>query len=342
MIKNEIGSEFSNEAFDNGFDFQIPNDVRDFSLTFSGRTAIDVVIKNNPNIRKAMLPSYCCDSMIEPFRKSIIDICFYDVNYNNKFQIDIDIPEDVDLLLWCNYFGYQITMPNLESFINRGGIIVEDITHSLYSKQMYNVQSHFIVASLRKWGAVLCGGYCGSKYSLLINKPFQEPSSSFIDKKKEAMKLKEQYLIDGDETKKERYLLLYGESNKWLAENYVNLKMDTESKRILFNKEMQSFRDRRIANAMFLHEGLKNNPNVQCLFGMEEMECPLFVPIIIKNGKRDYYRKRLIDNKIYCPIHWSHPNADCQSNLYDLEISLICDQRYSEQEMERIIDVLSN
>ena len=76
------------------------------------------------------------------------------------------------------------------------------------------------------------------------------------------------------------------------------------------------------------------------LFDMNDIDCPLFVPIIIKNGKRDYYRKKLIENKIYCPIHWPQPNEKCESNLYELELSLICDQRYTENDMKKIISIL--
>ena len=34
------------------------------------------------------------------------------------------------------------------------------------------------------------------------------------------------------------------------------------------------------------------------------------------------------------------PNSDCESNLYDIEISLVCDQRYSEADMMRIVKTI--
>lgn len=335
----EIGSEFSNYK-DDGLNFIMPEKIKDYVFTFSGRTAIDVVLKNLPHIKKAFLPSYCCDSIIEPFRESNIEVCFYNVSYQNEFQIEMNIPQDVDLLLWCNYFGYKNNMPNLDYFIDRGGIIVEDITHSLYSQQKYDSQSHFLVASLRKWGPLFCGGYCASINTLLQYKPIKQPLASFKDNKKLAMDLKEQYLIDKSNIKKEKYMALFSKCNKWLSKNYLNLRIDDESKKILFRSNNESIRDKRIANARCLHEGLKNNMNIEMLFDISDIDCPLFVPIIIKNGKRKYYQKKLIKNKIYCPIHWPHPNEKCESNLYELELSLVCDQRYSKIDMEKIISIL--
>ena len=77
------------------------------------------------------------------------------------------------------------------------------------------------------------------------------------------------------------------------------------------------------------------------MFDIENMDCPLFVPVIIKNGKRDVIRKKLVDNEIYCPVHWPHPDANCESNLYEMELSLVCDQRYGREDMQRIVDVLN-
>lgn len=336
---SEIGSEFSNYK-DDGLNFVMPEKIKDYAFTFSGRTAIGVVLKNLPHIKKALLPSYCCDSMIEPFRESKIEVYFYNVNYQNILQIEVNIPQDVDLLLWCNYFGYKNNMPNLDYFINKGGIIVEDITHSLYSQQKYDSQSHFLVASLRKWGPLFCGGYCASTNTLLKYKPMQQPPIYFIDNRKLAMDLKEQYLINKSNSKKEKFMTLFNECNKWISKNYLNLLIDDESKKILFRSKNESIINKRISNARCLHEGLQNNVNIEMLFDINYIDCPLFVPIIIKNGKRDYYRKKLIENKIYCPIHWPHSNEKCESNLYELELSLICDQRYTENDMKKIISIL--
>lgn len=336
----EIGSEFSYEAYNLG-QGQRPLFSDDGFMVFSGRTAIETILKNEPMIRSALLPSYCCDSMIEPFRKAGIKVSFFSVNYDNGLKIEIDELLDVDCLLWCNYFGYRISMPDLSILINQGGIIIEDITHSFLSIEQNHEQSHYLVASLRKWEPILSGGYCVTRKNLLKSIPAVSPPALFVEQKKKAMQMKSKYLSGDSSVEKNIFLHMFAESNEWLKNNYSNLTIDEYSKHFLLNTDYEVHRRKRIKNAQVLYEGLKKNSNIEFLYPIEQLDCPLFVPVIIQNGKRDAFRKRLIENNIYCPVHWPRPNADCQSNLYDIELSLICDQRYTENDMKRIIEVLN-
>lgn len=338
----EIGSEFSFKSFDQNQGIVLPDKVMDYTFTFSGRTSLETVLKNEPQIRKAMLPSYCCDSIIEPFRKKGIQVCYYDVNFEDGLQIKLDVQDDIDVILWCNYFGYRVQMPDLKEFINDGGIVIEDITHSFFSKEKFHAQSQYLVASIRKWEPVLCGGYCASVRGKLKYKPIKVPPKSFLEKKKHAMVLKSAFLNGDNNISKDTFLQEFADSNKWLSTNYSELSVDDESRKILDSIDWgEEYRIRR-DNAKVLYAGLKNKDYIQLIFEEKEMDCPLFVPIVIKNGKREIIRKRLIDNRIYCPIHWPKPHTECKSNLYDLELSLICDQRYGEADMNRIISVICN
>ena len=328
----EIGSEFHKAQTESGKGFIPPVDG---TFVFSGRTAIETVLKELPYAKKAALPSYCCDSMIEPFRRAGYQLEFYSVNYFDKLVIDVQISKDVDVLLWCNYFGFHITMPDFSEFKKRGGVIIEDVTHSLLSESFCNLQSDYLVASVRKWFPINCGGYCALVNGTLRFKPTQMPSQEFIDNKSLAMRLKAEYLDDLDEQKKEQFLSIFGNSNHWLAENYSELDIDFGSKDFLGCVDVIEQRHRRRRNTHILYEGLKNK--VEFMFSEEDMDCPLFVPVLLSD--RNETRKILTENKIYCPVHWPKP-IDCNSNLYDMELSLICDQRYGEEEMIKIISVL--
>lgn len=336
----EIGSEFPYCDSMNGRGLK-KFDVVDEAYVFSGRTAIETVIKNISHMKKVLLPSYCCESMIEPFRKADIDIDFYKVNFEEKLVVQLEGYEEVDAILWCNYFGFHVDRPDFSEFIAKGGIVIEDITHSFLSDLSFGKQSQYLVASIRKWGPVLSGGYCASTKEILENKPNRNPSQDFLLLKKEGMLLKKEFVKGNQEIDKKDFLDKFSISNKWLAENYFELTMDEESKNIFSCHDWESNQQIRRKNAKVLYEGLKNHKTIEFLFNEEEMDCPLFVPIIIKNNRRDEVRKKLIENKIYCPIHWPKPNDRCESNLYDLEISLICDYRYNAFDMQRIISVLS-
>lgn len=332
---SEIGSEFHAERIGvirNSFFLSYGE------LVFSGRTAIETVLKEAPYAKKALLPSYCCESMIIPFRKAGIEVDFYDVWYKNGMQFSIGISADTDILLWCNYFGFNNAMPDCSSFIERGGIIIEDITHSLLSAHQFHNQSHYHVASIRKWEPINCGGYCASAKGKLYHIPNNAPADDFLKIKQDAMKLKAEYLCDHDELKKPKFLRMFGESNSWLAENYSGLSIDQWSREYLSKVDIQRQREIRCSNAHILYNGLKDT--VQFMFKEEEMDCPLFVPILLPE-KRGDVRAGLAANGVYCPIHWPKPQV-CESNLYDMELSLICDQRYKEEDMERIVTVLND
>lgn len=341
-MKQEIGSEFSYENRPEEDALLFSTEATNSAHVFSGRTAIETVLRNEPLIQKAMLPSYCCDSMIEPFRRAGIEVCFYQVCYSDGLQITLKIPEDVDCLLWCNYFGFRNKMPDVSKFVDRGGIIIEDITHSLYSLSQNHEQSHYLVASVRKWEPILCGGYCASLKKKMKIVPNVYPPVEFLEQKKTAMQMKARYLNGDGSVSKDAYLQMFSQSNHWLAEHYSGLAIDYYSQTYLRNVDYKAHCEARRQNADVLYDHLKDYREIRFLFEKSEMDCPLFVPVIVKNGERDRIRQKLIEHQIYCPVHWPKPNADCESNLYDMELSLICDHRYNAEDMRRIASVLNN
>lgn len=341
MQMREIGSEFhysfikKNSSLKNDFNFN------DGAFTFSGRTAIETVLKNIQTAKKALVPSYCCDSILEPFRNADICIEFYDVYYKDGLKIKLNISDDVDLILWCNYFGFCFEMPDFSSFLNKGGIIIEDITHSFLSNSLYNSQSEYVVASLRKWFPLLSGGFCGTTKNLLKYKPNKEVPKEFLELKKTAMLQKSLYLSNGDVELKKIFLNNFSISNKWLSSYYSELKIDSESSNILMSIDFDDIRRIRRGNASCIYDFLNKQKNITPLFKEEDMDCPLFVPIIFKSAQeRDLTRQKLIEKGIYCPIHWPKPNLECVSNLYDLELSLICDQRYNLDDVKYMMNIL--
>lgn len=317
-MKREIGSEFHSIPIENGYGLTLP---RPGTLVFSGRTAIETVLGKLPNANTALLPSYCCDSMIVPFRAAGLKVKHYDVKWRDGLKVKIN--DTADILLWVNYFGYRNEMPEFD------GVIIEDATHSFLSIRQYHERSDYLVASLRKWEPVNCGGYCS------VDAEGEEPTEEFITLKRAAMTLKSEYLFDHDEEKKPRFLSMFDESNHWLAEHYSGLLIDSWSRDYLSHVDIEGQRRIRRENAKVIYEGLKGK--AQFMFHEEDMDCPLFVPIILPN--RDEVRRKLTEAGIYCPVHWPKPEG-YSSNIYDMELSLICDQRYNTQDMERMIEVL--
>lgn len=350
----EIGSEFSIGAFPDSLESMFPKWLQfgsDRILTFSGRTAIEcalIDILEKREVREALLPSYCCASMIEPFEKAGINVQFYDVFLDAKCQrlcVDLVIQKETEIVLFCNYFGYETPYPKetLAKFKEKGGIVIEDITHSLLRENPYHLESDYYIASVRKWGALLSGGLCCKRTGKLVDMSLKEPEKSYQMNKKKAMLLKEQYLQSGDETVKSEYLNLFSQCNRELGEQYSKLIMDDISALLIQEWDIIDIRQKRKQNSMFLHERLKKLDCIKPLFELREEDYPLFIPIVCKDEQqRMKLRQRLTQENIYCPIHWPKPSETCKSNLYKTELSLICDQRYSTVDMQRICEVIED
>ena len=340
----EIGSEFYICDEKPGQGLKWSKDLDKSAFVFSGRTAIELAIKSilkEKTVRKALLPSYCCDSMIQPFHDQDITVSFYDINYRDEcLDINLKLTNEVDVIVWCNYFGFTIPMPHLFDFKDRGGIVIEDITHSLLSETPYHGQSDYLVASLRTWGPMICGGYCAALNGELLQTDYPSPPSSFIKARIEAMEMKRDYLVSNGSIQKTEFLSNYHRSNEWLASHYHGLSIDEGSRQYILNTDFEAHRMIRRANAYTLYEGISGCTNIKPLFREDRMDCPLFLPIIVEGGGRSAIHQRLIENNVYCPIHWPRPSNECVSNLYNEELSLICDQRYTESDMRRLLSIL--
>lgn len=340
----EIGSEFERMEPDAAVQDRWLPACEDACLTFSGRTAIETVLRDLEGVKKALLPDYCCDSMIEPFRAAGAEICHYPAEPFLRGEAALEIPDDCDVVLWCNYFGFRHGFPEaaLQRFRSRGGVVIEDITHSLLSDNQSHPCSDYLVASLRKWFPVSCGGYCGKRTGMFRQKPRALPSEEFLSLRTEAMERKKAYIDQGNVGDKGLFLQLYGQANALLARDYTDTAIDHHSVWLLERQNVEEIRRVRRENARVLYQGLKGIPGVEPLFPAEQMDCPIFLPVRIAPENRGAIRQKLTGAAIYCPVHWPRPNESCACPLYEQELSLICDQRYDLDDMNRIIEVLAN
>lgn len=349
----EIGSEFWLEKSVIK-QKKIPNWLnigKDNILLYSGRTAIDFVLKDIEHANTVYFPSYCCDSMIQPFYDRNIKIEFYDVIYTeDKIEYIIDYEKDCDIFFATSYFGFSNT--NMDSIINKfkekNIIIIEDITHRLLNRKMLNKNSDYSIASLRKWFPIASGGIA-IKHKGFFRKKKIKKCSGIIKQKINAMKMKNIYMnntrisLKIKDYYKIEYLKLFEKFNSELKLDYKNLEIDEVSRKILLSINIDKVRKKRLSNAKILYRRIKKEEHIKPLikFLDKKRDCPLFYPIKLNNIMRLKLRNYLKSKEIYCPIHWPRSNKiklnTKNKELYEIELSLICDQRYSSKEMFRII-----
>lgn len=332
----EIGSEYwqiDGKEENNNLEFL--NIGKDYKLLMSGSTAFDYVLSDFDDEDKIVyMPNYCCESMINPFLEKGYKIEYYNVDItNNKY--DINVNEKCSVFYAMTYFGYDCSNMDeyIEIFKKRDVIVIEDITHRLFNKKNHCDKSDYLIASLRKWFPIYTGGV-----AINMNGFFKNDTSNYVIDddliriKKEAMLLKKRYIYD-EIDKKNKFLDLFAKANE-MIENYKNKLMDEESIDIIKSIDIENMIDKRIRNAIVIENKLADY-GIKLIYKLSEGDCPLFVPIVLNN--RDVVRSLLIKNSIYCPIHWPNINS-FDNSIYDLELSLICDQRYDEKDIIEYIN----
>ena len=100
------------------------------------------------------------------------------------------------------------------------------------------------------------------------------------------------------------------------------------------NLDVDTVVRRRRANARILMEAL---PELLLFPELQATDVPLCVPVLIPDGRRNDLRRYLVQREIYLPVHWPrtplHGDAPDPSDFYRDELSLVCDQRYTETDM---------
>lgn len=337
---SEIGSEFWLEG--------IPETLlkgRNGVYALSGRTAIDLILQDilrRKAVKSVYMPAWCCDSMLAPFLDRGIRVYFYDLWADVGLHYDVDETAVPDIFYLTNYFGYENTLSIeiVDFFKQRGSTILYDRTHSyLMSDEPYTMLADYSFVSIRKWMGVVDGAVVSG---LTGNPTLKE--CSYVSIKEVAMRKKYRYL-DGDESIiKQDFLNAFGQFGHYLATDYRDYEMDDLSYTLYSREDWAEVKKKRQENASYLHLHLKGS---HFLDELTNFAAPLFVPILLSTKEqRDTIRKRLIENQIYCPVHWPKPQqipVDYRANeIYERELSLICDQRYGVGEMQRIADCINH
>jgi len=334
----EIGSEFwdvPQTEKENGI---FPESIQ---WCLSGRSALQAIIAELRGCRTVAMPSWCCASMIKPFVEAGMEVHFYPVYFDEDLMQVVSL--DCDVLFLMNYFGYEGKQPNLSGY---KGVVIRDVTHSIFSSSYTDADYYF--GSLRKWCGVWTGGYAwtGSGQQLKTNTNVDD--YGYTELRKKAMGLKNEY-INGRGIDKS-YLGVFNEAEE-LLECIGTVPAVARDVNAAMKLDVEYIKTRRRRNAEVLRSAF---PDWLIFREMKDTDCPMFVPVLVPDGKRNELRRHLINNEIYCPIHWpaseyhksaahmdvKHTLDDKTESIYANELSLVCDQRYTEEDMNRMVDAI--
>lgn len=355
-MKSEIGSEFwlsPYNTYDNG---QIGNPEQfncngnDYVWLSTGRSAIKFVLrtieKRNPGIKKiAVLPSFTCNTVIQPFVDEGYRIEYYPIDHNLRTSCDAIFQKvrevDATVVLFHRYFGFD----TLDNYVDElcgvlrdlGKFTIEDCTQCLYS-DISRADADFFVGSLRKWMGMPDGAFAVCRNDFFDEKP--TTSDEVLEKAKmRAYHSKYLYLFENIGIKEEM-LSMCREAELILDNQTEMLGISPISAEIQAKLDRRLLAEKRKDNFLFLEKSLKGD--LQPLFFLSSCNVPLYFPVMVE--ERELFQRYLIQNAVYAPVVWpknlfQQQICDGAKCLYEHMLCIPIDQRYDAEDMERIVDV---
>lgn len=321
---------------------------------FSGRTSliqiIDAILKGRV-VKKAWLPSYCCESMVIPFLSRGIEVEYYNVLLKNrKPEFDGSLIETPDIIYTMNYFGVDLQRTlDFEKYLRKkfpDAVIIRDITHSMLAAGQCFDSCDYAFASIRKWSGFSDGGVI-VKCKDDIEYSIEQYNCSYGELIDVAKAKKTEYLRTGRGDKRE-FLDMFARAEELLDEDFEGYSISSRSKNEFEYFDIEKVAFKRKKNFLILMENSEifQRKGIYPIFDkIDDKEVPLAFPVLLDSSEeRDRFRRYLIENEVFCPVHWPknevHRLNNATEEIYDKELSIVCDQRYGATDMKRLLKLV--
>ncbi len=318
----------------------------------SGRTALSAILLDLKarGADSVCLPDYCCESMIEPFLRQNIRIGFYPTAADSSGIILFpDAAAGFDAILLVNYFGFMTERVEMcaRQCRERGQLVLLDLTHAVFETERA-WPADYIFGSYRKWSGVEAGFAWrqGGENVVLPAWPLNRAGLRYLELRRRAREQKTAFVTGGyeDERLRRAQLAAFSEAEEMLDADYLS-DTDEENKARLRSLDGAYIKARRRENAAVVYQYLARIKGCRPLFpALDADVTPLAVPVLAEGGQRAPLRAFLREHGVFCPVHWPlsamHRTGPACRELYENELSLVCDQRYDASDMVRMMETV--
>lgn len=317
MLNKPIGGYFS---------FELPRNEEYHSEALrlnTGRNCLEYILRSR-QYRKVYIPYYTCDVVLEPFQKLNVEYEFYHIDINFEIAQEIVLQEG-EALLYTNYYGLK--QRYVETLVERfGQRLIVDSTQAFYAKPIKGIDTFY---TCRKFFGVPDGAYLYTNN--LLEQEFEKDISwdrmSFLTKR-----------IDlGAEA---GYADFRHESGKLIGQPIK--RMSNLTLRLMQSIDYEETARQRRNNYLSLQKtlGKSNLLNLK----LEKDAIPMVYPYMIdKEGLREFLIQHKVFVARYWPsvLEWTEP-SDFEYAITSFMLPLPCDQRYSENDMIRIVEIVNS
>ena len=287
----------------------------------TGRNCLEYILRAR-GYKKVYIPYYTCDVMLEPFKKLGIPYEYYHVNIHLELRDELTL-KDGEALLYTNYYGLK------QRYTERlakqyGNSLIVDNTQAFYAKPIAGIDSFY---TCRKFFGVPDGAYLYT--DKLLEENFNQDLS--FDR---FMSLTKRIDIGAEAG--------YGdfrEVSKALVSQPIK-RMSNLTQRLMQGIDYIRIAQQRRANYQQLYDALGKSNTLS--LPLEKDAIPMVYPYLTPVK---CLREILIENKVFVARYW--PNVLDWTTKDDIEYLLAyqmqplpIDQRYGEEEMNRIIEII--
>jgi hypothetical protein len=259
---------------------------------------------------------------LQPIKKLGVKFEFYAIDEQFEPVFNYSLLKEDECFLYTNYFGLKDSF--IKTMPNKCRNLVIDNAQSFYSKPIDNIDTFY---SPRKFFGLTDGAYLYSNKRILENLDQDLSYERF-----------EHLLKRIDQNAEKGYDAFTVNDEK--LNNLPILKMSNLTRRILESIDYSSIARQRIENYIYFDKKLKASNRLKINFNQNQV--PMVYPYWSKDKN---IRQRLIANKIYSATYWANVKNWCakenlESRLTDEVVFLPIDQRYGEEEINLITDVI--
>jgi hypothetical protein len=320
-------SKHSPKAIGGYFELELPQQRKHLypdAIRFQSARAAFYALLIEGRPKRVWMPTYICDSMLAPLKTTATEVVFYNIDscfgVSNNVQI-----EDGDWLLYVNYFGVCTAQEDqlLKQF--KSSQLVFDHSQAFFSPPRDCLAT---IYSPRKFFGIPDGGLLYTSLSVIESNEIDVGSStrcSHLLKRLDGapetgyhdFKIAEQSLCD-------------------MQPRRLSLLTD----RLLESIDYEACKKQRNNNFNFLHDQLKHLNNLD--LHMLHIAGPMCYPLLVDDAA---VREILLANRIYIPTYWPEVSGRVKPGSFDRNLlekclPLPCDQRYQQEDMARIVELV--
>lgn len=340
----EYGSEFEIGYLPDSYFQGLAQSMPYSAFTRSGREAIGLGIAGIvPGV--ALLPAYCCWSMVLPFEAAGWGVEYYPLNQDLTANVNALVSRirevKPSVVMVMDYYGFAPTQSAVKAIklVDESIVVIEDFTQCLFwLPEKWNPNVDCYVASIRKSIGVPDGGLVLSKRSLDMGMLSLE-KSPFVEHHLVAGVLKKRFVYSSDQSEKQEFRCLQSTAGAEIKSDYHLYKISPESLAILEHTDTDTVKYARRKNYGHLYDLLKGNPCFDTLFSLGSNPAPFMY--VVKSKRRDALQAEFAKKGVFCQVIWplaERARSICpvSKEMEETMLAIPIDQRYGYDDIEEI------